>query len=153
MSTELHSLAYYSRNAIEGTPEQVQAEIATILASARRKNRERGITGALIFSDGLFAQVLEGERDSIEAVFEIIQCDMRHREVTMLHLSPVDERSFGEWSMAFGGLDGDLSDPTGSLDGIVTPDRILATPAGRVLVESLRGVVHRDDLARSQRVG
>lgn len=38
--------------------------------------------------------------------FESIQCDHRHCDVTILHLHEVDRRSFGEWSMAFGGIDG-----------------------------------------------
>jgi hypothetical protein len=144
----LFSLAYFSRNAIEGTASQMQADIARILASARRNNARHGVTGALLFSDGCFAQVLEGRREDVEAVFETIQCDPRHSDVTIMHLHEIDERSFGQWSMAFGGIDGVSADPRIDADGMGPVDGILAMQAGTNLLAALRSVVHRDDLAR-----
>jgi hypothetical protein len=150
MSDETFSLAYFSRNAIDGTPPQVQAQIGQILESARRNNARCGVTGALIFSDGCFAQVLEGALPDVEAVFESIQCDPRHGDVTILHLHPVEQRSFGAWSMAFGGIDGVSVDPGVGGDGMGPADGILATDAGKHLLAALRSVVHRDDLARRE---
>jgi hypothetical protein len=148
MPTQLYSLAYFSRNNIEGTQDAVEASIATILESARRKNALVGVTGALLFSDGCFAQVLEGARADVEFVFETIQCDPRHRDVTILHLHEIDHRSFGQWSMAFAGIDGVSIDPTPRNAGIAAVADILATPVGQSLLAALRSVVHRDDLAR-----
>jgi hypothetical protein len=144
----LYSLAYFSTNAIEGTQEQVRKSIEQILLTARRNNVRHGITGALLFSDGCFAQVLEGARDDIEAIFETIQCDARHRDVTVMHLHPVAERSFGAWSMAFAGVDGVSIDPGLTGDAAACADAILASAAGQNLLAALRGVVHRDDLGR-----
>lgn len=148
MSAPLFSLAYFSRNAIDGGVLQLQADLAQILRSARRNNAASGVTGALVFSDGCFAQVLEGRRDDVEAIFESIQCDPRHRDVTILHLHEVAHRSFGAWSMAFGGIEGVSVDPRIDADGMTAPDNILATVAGQNLLAALRNVVHRDDLAR-----
>jgi hypothetical protein len=148
MTQPLFSLAYFSRNAIEGTAAEMQAAIATILASARRNNVRHGVTGALLFSDGCFAQVLEGAREDIETVFETIQCDPRHSDVTIMHLHPVEERSFGDWSMAFGGIEGVSVDPRINADGMGPVEGILALPAGKNLLAALSSVVHRDDLAR-----
>lgn len=148
MTQPLFSLAYFSRNAISGTAEEMQLAIATILASARRNNARHGVTGALLFSDGCFAQVLEGAREDIEEVFETIQCDPRHSDVTILHLHEIEERSFGEWSMAFGGIDGVSVDPRINADGMGPVEGILALQAGNNLLAALRSVVHRDDLAR-----
>jgi hypothetical protein len=148
MSEPLFSLAYFSRNAIEGDGPEVQTQIAQILTSARRNNARHGVTGALLFSDGCFAQVLEGERGNVEGVFESIQCDPRHSDVTILHLHEVDRRSFGEWSMAFGGIDGVSRDPKLESDGMSPADGILATVAGQNLLLALRNVVYRDELAR-----
>lgn len=148
MSEPLFSLAYFSRNAIEGTPSQVRSHIEEILSSARRNNGRNGVTGALLFSDGCFAQVLEGAREDIEAIFETIQCDPRHSDVTIMHLHPVEQRGFGAWSMAFAGIDGVSNDPRILADGMGPSDGILATPAGRNLLAALSSVVHRDDVAR-----
>ena len=148
MTHPLYSLAYFSRNSIGGTAAEMQSEIAKILAAARRNNARHGVTGALLFSDGCFAQVLEGAREDVEAVFETIQCDARHSDVTIMHLHAVEDRSFGDWSMAFGGVDGVSIDPHIDAAGIGPVDGILALPAGTNLLASLRRVVHRDELAR-----
>ncbi len=150
MTQPLFSLAYFSRNAIDGTAEEMQSAIAKILASARRNNARQGVTGALLFSDGCFAQVLEGAREDVESVFETIQCDLRHSDVTIMHLHEVEERSFGDWSMAFGGIEGVSIDPRINAAGMGPVDGILALQAGTNLLASLRSVVHRDDLARRE---
>ena len=148
MTQQLFSLAYFSRNAIAGTSDEMQSAIAAILASARRNNARRGVTGALLFSDGCFAQVLEGAREDVETVFETIQCDPRHKDVTIMHLHQVEERSFGDWSMAFGGIDGVSIDPRINSDGMGPVDGILTLQAGTNLLAALHRVVQRDDLAR-----
>ena len=153
MNEPLYSLAYFSRNAINGSADEMRSAIAAILAAARRNNARHGVTGALLFSDGCFAQVLEGARGDIETVFEKIQCDARHRDVTIMHLHPVEERSFGEWSMAFGGIDGVSVDPRIDADGMNAVDGILTREAGTNLLAALRSVVHRDDVARRDELG
>ena len=144
------SLAYFSRNAIVGTPEELREQIEHILVSARRKNPPRGVTGALLFSEGCFAQVLEGPREAVEDIFETIQCDPRHCDVTVMHLHAVEQRSFAAWSMAFAGIDGVSNDPGLDASGMSVRGDILATDAGRNLLSALHGVVHRDELARRE---
>ncbi|MBC7779203.1 MAG: BLUF domain-containing protein [Proteobacteria bacterium] len=153
MPSLLYSLDYFSRNAIVGSAEEVRTSILHILRSARRNNANRGVTGALVFSDGCFAQVLEGARDDVEAVFESIQCDPRHCEVTILHLRPIEARSFGAWSMAFGGIDGVSIDHGVVENAMGQVESIVATEAGRNLLATLRSVVHRDELDRQKRAG
>jgi 3-oxoacyl-[acyl-carrier-protein] synthase III len=150
MNEQLLSLAYFSRNAITGSPETVQAEIRNILESARRNNQANGVTGALLFSDGCFAQVLEGRQDDVEAIFETIQCDARHADVTILHLHPVERRSVAQWSMAFAGISGVSRDPELQQEGMGSADDVMATVAGRNLLAALHSVVHRDDVARRE---
>lgn len=99
----LHRLVYYSRNAIGGDGAELDGEIRQILASSRRNNPADGVTGALMFNRGCFAQVLEGGRRDVERVFERIQRDLRHGDVVALQFGPVPERGFPAWSMAFVG--------------------------------------------------
>jgi hypothetical protein len=61
------------------------------------------VTGALMFNAGCFAQVLEGPRPAIEAIFERIQQDERHGEVSLLAFDPAPARAFAQWSMGFVG--------------------------------------------------
>ncbi len=106
----LHRLVYYSRNRIEGAPADVSAQIRTILDASRRNNAVAGITGALMFNAGCFAQVLEGRRDILETTFERIQQDDRHGDVSVMAFEPIEARNFGHWSMGFvGARPGDVA--------------------------------------------
>ena len=103
MNQSLYRLVYYSRNIIPGKPAEIAAEIETILESSRSKNAALGISGALIFNSGVFAQVLEGPRNEIERILEKIQCDKRHADVHVLAFEETPARRFPSWSMAFVG--------------------------------------------------
>ncbi|WP_198598289.1 BLUF domain-containing protein [Mangrovicella endophytica] len=99
----LYQLVYYSRNAIAGDASVFEAEVDAILAASRRNNEAAGITGALLFNAGVFAQVLEGPLAAVEATFERIQQDERHGDVSLLALEPIAQRSFSNWAMGFVG--------------------------------------------------
>ena len=101
MSNDLYQIVYCSRNEIQGTPDEVERQIHSILASARNNNQPSGVTGALLFNGSAFAQVLEGPLGNIEGIFERIQCDDRHSDVTILRNALCQTRAFSEWSMAF----------------------------------------------------
>lgn len=96
---ELYSLVYFSRSTVE--PDRVEAEIRSILDSARKQNSKRDVTGALLFSRGFFAQVLEGPLSSIQSTLEKIRTDSRHTDVSVLSCSPIARRNFASWSMAY----------------------------------------------------
>lgn len=106
--SDLMQLAYISKSSIQGDLKYVEEQIASILAVAQKKNAERNITGALLYSGGYFCQVLEGGEDDISELFETIQMDDRHTEVTVLHFEPLQERGFTEWAMAFAGLEASM---------------------------------------------
>ena len=100
MDSHLFRLVYCSRNLIEGDEAQQDKEIAQILSSARANNGLRQVTGALLFNAGYFAQVLEGPRPAIEGIFERIQRDPRHGNVTVLESGSAEQRDFPNWAMA-----------------------------------------------------
>lgn len=102
MSSDLQTLAYFSRNMSALTGE-MPIELDHILRVSRLNNLEHGITGALLYTDGWFAQVIEGPQSAVELVFEWIVLDHRHTDIRVLYLKEIDERSFGQWSMAFAG--------------------------------------------------
>jgi len=101
--TDLYRLVYASKNLLRGTEAEVTAEVRQILAASQRNNQAVGVTGALMFNAGAFAQVLEGPRAGVEATFERIQRDLRHSDVTVLQCGPAENRGFANWSMAFVG--------------------------------------------------
>ncbi|OJU10320.1 MAG: blue light sensor protein [Caulobacterales bacterium 68-7] len=103
MTRSLSRLVYYSRNRIARDPDALAVEIRQILAASRTNNARVGVTGALMFNAGCFGQVLEGPQDAVEAVFERIQKDLRHGEVSLLDVRTVDAPTFPSWSMGFVG--------------------------------------------------
>ena len=105
MKDNVYRILYCSRNSVQNTAEVQLAEIRKILQASRKNNAQNGITGALLFNSGCFAQVLEGPLKQVESTFERIQRDLRHAEVTVLEAGYVLQREFPEWSMAFSGAD------------------------------------------------
>ncbi len=93
----LQCLLYMSR----ATSEMAPADIDRLLDGARRRNRTRGVTGALLHYDGRFLQVLEGEPEAIDQCFGRIQSDRRHEQVTPLYRAPIESARFPEWSMRY----------------------------------------------------
>lgn len=87
---------------------QTSTVTATILKAARARNREMGVTGVLCQGQGLYLQVLEGERRDVNALYARIVADRRHRDVELLQLEEIASRRFADWSMALVDLsDGD----------------------------------------------
>jgi hypothetical protein len=146
MSQDLHSLAYFSHIAAPLEPDALHEMITSILTSARRKNQSLGLTGALLFSSGCFAQVLEGDLHDVEQLFECIQCDPRHKEVTIVHFHRIETRSFPEWSMAFAGIDDDDRGVAMAAEALGTPNAIVTAPNGAGFVQVLRNLVERHAL-------
>lgn len=72
-----------------------------ILAVARRNNSANDITGLLMFNGKRFLQVLEGPSEAIDATFERIRRDPRHRGQVLLARKTIPQREFGDWSMGF----------------------------------------------------
>ncbi|OAS25503.1 BLUF domain-containing protein [Methylobacterium platani] len=101
--SDLYRLVYASKNLLQGPDHEVTAAVRQILAASQANNRRVGVTGALMFNGGAFAQVLEGPRSGVEDTFERIQRDERHGDVTVLQCGPVEARGFPDWSMAFVG--------------------------------------------------
>jgi hypothetical protein len=79
-------------------------ELSDLLARTREKNIRSGITGLLLYKDGNFMQMLEGEEATVRATYARIQRDPRHRGLLTLLQGPLAERQFPGWSMAFRNL-------------------------------------------------
>lgn len=72
-----------------------------ILAVARKKNPQHGITGALVVWEDSVVQTLEGEESAVRGLYEIINGDPRHERVEVIDTQTGVERAFPRWSMAW----------------------------------------------------
>ena len=143
MNSDVYKILYCSKNLIEGENAKRDAEITQILQTSRRKNKEQNVTGALLFDSGYFAQTLEGPRLAIEQLFERIQRDPRHGDVTVLSSQTDGRRDFPEWSMAH------VAPPGGVASGMaaVALDTALLRPTASAeeILGQLRSLVIRKD--------
>ncbi|RYG34720.1 BLUF domain-containing protein [bacterium] len=77
------------------------AELSTLLDQSRTNNERDGITGMLLYSDGVFLQILEGPESPVRAALSRIMEDKRHRGIILLTEEATPERSFDNWTMGF----------------------------------------------------
>ena len=73
---------------------------SSILEVCSVNNKKAEITGVLCQGSGIYMQVLEGERSAINALYSRIIADTRHHQVELLSFEEVDQRRYGQWSMA-----------------------------------------------------
>jgi len=98
--TELAHCIYSSAEAKTFTHE----EIIALLEVARANNSQLGITGILLYDNGSFFQVLEGEPSVVQSLYDKIGTDNRHRAVSKIVYEPIEERDFSEWTMGYAGI-------------------------------------------------
>jgi hypothetical protein len=148
----LYRLIYRSREVIaqvvpDGATEAgLQRELRAIVAAARSHNKDDNVTGALLFGNSEFTQVLEGPREIVERTFERIAADRRHTDVTVLSFTPALQRSFPDWSLGFLGRT-----PPGSSDsfehlsdsGVFSGARVMI---GSDVLKFLEKVVQQEDV-------
>jgi len=90
--------------------------ITSILEESRAHNAKVGITGELIYRNGIFLQLLEGSKDAVEATMGRIVLDhKRHENVRVLLKQAMLARIFNEWSMAYVKLDNAALDLVNSI--------------------------------------
>ena len=89
--------AYVSRAAAAMTQEALLSLLQQCLAN----NEASGVTGMLLYGNGTFLQVLEGEEPALDAVIEKIRKDPRHSKIQFLYRKPVTQRQYADWSMGF----------------------------------------------------
>ncbi len=76
-------------------------DLLEILSWSRTKNAEAGITGMLLYKEGNFMQVLEGEESAVRDLYTRIRQDPRHLGIVTLVEGERERRCFGDWSMGF----------------------------------------------------
>lgn len=101
--TQLVRLVYISRSTfvpVAGN-QTIEPNVARILAKSRKNNRERNVVGGLFFGDGCFLQCLEGEAEVVDALYNKIAADPRHKDVTILSRLDIHRVGFPDWSMKY----------------------------------------------------
>jgi hypothetical protein len=81
-------------------------ELLEILTQSRANNTKRNVTGILLYGEGSFVQVLEGDENTLNDLFKTIEKDERHRSIIQIASGELEERNFPDWSMGFSTVNG-----------------------------------------------
>jgi len=99
--TPFHSIFYVSRSALPR--DNLQAAVEDIVADARHRNVNTGLTGALLFTGTHFAQYLEGQKSQLDVLLSSLERDPRHEGLQVIDRSQIYRRLFQTWNMAYFG--------------------------------------------------
>lgn len=76
-------------------------DLLELLAQSRVRNEAQNITGMLLYKDGVFLQVLEGEAKDVDDIYKSILLDKRNTGHYLIERKRITERQFPNWSMGF----------------------------------------------------
>lgn len=95
----MYQIVYYSRLNKDAFSGSTLSFLRDIVEVSQRNNARDDISGALIFDNEWFLQILEGPQEAIERTYNRIQKDPRHTTVTLVEKRPLAARLFPEWGM------------------------------------------------------
>ena len=91
----IRQVIYISKAAYEFSASELQ-ELAAVAA---RNNTLEGITGALLFIDNCFIQVIEGDERAMSHMLTKLKADPRHHDIRIIADQLEESRHFSDWSM------------------------------------------------------
>lgn len=98
-----------------------------MLRYACHYNTQHEITGVIASGNGQFIQLLAGQPQVIDALYERIQQDLRQEHLVRFADKGIAKRSCPAWSMAFAPV---LAAQLAEVAGYVLPDRLSVTALG-----------------------
>ena len=97
MGKSHHSLCYVS----SAKESLTNIDLEHLFFVNNRNNSELDISGILVYNNGNFLQILEGEKHTIDNLFLKISKDSRHNNIIELINAPTFERIFKDYESGF----------------------------------------------------
>ena len=88
---------YLSQSKLDWTDEAIDE----LLERSKRNNATRKITGAMIYANGYFMQLIEGPQIAVDELYSAIEADPRHEVLSLLHNQEIKDRHFSDWAMEY----------------------------------------------------
>ncbi|WP_062062381.1 BLUF domain-containing protein [Aquimarina longa] len=82
-------------------PNTSRSDMIKLIDFIKYNNKEIGIAGILIYSDGNFFQILEGEKEIVKMMFERIKRDPRHYDIIKMLDKEIIEFNFLDYDSSF----------------------------------------------------
>ena len=93
----LVSKTYLSQSKLDWTDEAIDQ----LLERSKQNNATKGITGAMIYANGYFMQLIEGPQIAVDELYSAIEADPRHEVLSLLHSQEIKDRHFSDWAMEY----------------------------------------------------
>ena len=93
----LYGLLYVS----QAKHELGDQELNEISATSSLNNRKDQISGALLYMQGEFLQILEGDENVLMDTYRRIDADDRHQSANLFFYGPIEKRNFDNWDMRY----------------------------------------------------
>jgi hypothetical protein len=100
LAGKITQLVYVS----SATRELNEVALRQLHETSQRHNVVQEITGMLLYSQGSFMQVLEGQASAVAETMTRIAADSRHHGITTISEQSKKAREFGSWAMGFRSL-------------------------------------------------
>lgn len=111
----INQLVYIS----QATRKMSGDELRGIQATAKENNQHIDVTGSLFYNGGWFLQVLEGPLATLNALYNKIEKDPRHKNSRVLYNEPAKFRTFTRWSMNMTNLEDRQADKYDELVDVI----------------------------------
>ena len=127
-------------------------QLLALLMQCRTNNTARGLTGMLLYGNGTFLQVIEGDEAVVDRLLGTIEADPRHVGMRRLSRKTIEHRQYADWSMGFERVTDDALRQIDGLRDFSVRDFNVETLADRHdVVDSLMDqyrITHWDPLVR-----
>ena len=77
------------------------SDLEKLLDTSWKNNIADDISGVLMYHDMTFFQIIEGPEENVRRLVERIKVDPRHTGFTLTQDTPIETRSFSDWSMGY----------------------------------------------------
>ncbi len=92
----MYQLIYISKSVLYFSKQ----DLDKLAAKSSVSNQNLGITGMLMYIDGEFMQLLEGNKSDVEQLMHQIHQDERHYSLNIIKEEYLEQREFSNWAMA-----------------------------------------------------
>ena len=75
------------------------SDVKDLTQNASDKNKEKAITGMLLYANNYFFQTIEGSQEEINDLYLRIAKDERHGSIRLLSYIKIEDRLFPSWGM------------------------------------------------------
>ena len=111
----INQLVYVS----QATRKMSSEDLRDIQGTAKDNNQHIDVTGSLFYNGGWFLQVLEGPLATLNALYNKIEKDPRHKNSRVLYNEPAKFRTFTRWSMNMTNLEDRQADKYDELVDVI----------------------------------